>query len=68
MPDTERGADGLPQTIIPGAEKISDGKLAQRRMDQPLRPKAAQKPPGGLFDDGHKQVDLVDLLTRRNGA
>lgn len=50
------------QTTIPGTEQISDGELAQRRAEQPLKPKADQKPADdGLFGDGHKQTDLLDL-------
>ena len=59
----ERGADNRPQTVLPGAERISDAALAQRRADQPLRPRAAQKPMDeGLFGDESKQTDLLDLV------
>lgn len=49
------------QTVLPGAERIGDGELAQRKSDEPLKPKVAQKPADdGLFGDGDKQIDLVD--------
>jgi N12 class adenine-specific DNA methylase len=51
-----------PQSTIPGTEAIGDGELAQRKSDQPLKPTAAQQPADdGLFGDGHKQTDLLDL-------
>jgi hypothetical protein len=57
----ESGAEGKPQLVIPGAERISDAELAKRRSEQPLKPKAEQKPARrGLFSEGHKQTDLVD--------
>jgi hypothetical protein len=50
------------QHVFPGAEKVSDGKLTKRRARSPLKPKVGQKPANeGLFGDGAKQTDLVDL-------
>ncbi len=50
------------QAIIPGAEKASDATMAQRKTDQPLKPKVAQEPmDDGMFGDESKQSDLVDL-------
>lgn len=57
---TEAGADGKPQTVIPGAEHASDKTMAQRSADAPLKPKAAQKDVGGLFD-GSMETDLMDF-------
>lgn len=64
-PRSETGADGRPQLIIPGAEPISDSNLAQRRADQPLKPKLPQKAADdGLFGDDSRQGDLVDLARK----
>ncbi len=49
-----------PQYVIPGAEKATSASMAQRRADEPLRAKVAQKPIGGLFGDEHKQLSLWD--------
>lgn len=55
----EIGADGMPQTVIPGAGRIDIARQLQRKADAPLRPRAAQKPADvGLFGDGHLQTDL----------
>ena len=50
------------QTVIPGAERISDRVLAERRMEQSLQPGAAQKPADeGLFDvAGRGQMELPE--------
>jgi hypothetical protein len=54
------------QHVIPGAERISDAELAKRRAEQPLKPKAKQKPAEeGLFSDESKQTDLIDQLTAK---
>lgn len=61
-PTVEPGAEGRPQLVIPGAERASDARLAQRRADAPLRPKAPQKGlEDGLFGDGHKQKELFSV-------
>jgi hypothetical protein len=53
----EREAKG--QTTLPGTERIGQGELAQRRADQPLKPKVEQKPmEEGLFSDQAKQKEL----------
>jgi N12 class adenine-specific DNA methylase len=60
QPSTERTAAGQ-QHVLPGAERISDAELAQRRADERLKPKVNQKPADeGLFGDEHKQTDLVE--------
>lgn len=67
-PTTERTEAGE-QTVLPGAEKESEGKQAQRKADQPLKPKAAQKPADeGLFGDDSKQTDLLDLPRARESG
>jgi hypothetical protein len=58
---TERGAEGKPQAVIPGAERASDATMAQRKADAPLKAKVEQKDVGGLFGDDSKQTDLMDL-------
>jgi hypothetical protein len=56
--EPERTAAGE-QHVLPGAERISDAKLAKRRAKQPLKPKAEQKPADeGLFSDENKQASL----------
>ena len=39
---TEEGADGRPQTVIPGAERLSTKEALERRAAAPLRAQAAQ--------------------------
>ena len=59
-PNPERTAAGE-QHVLPGAERISDAELANRRAEQPLKPKAAQTPTDhGLFSDEAKQGSLFD--------
>lgn len=59
-PTEERGAEGKPQLVFPGMEKISDAEQAQRGADKPLKPKAEQKSADeGLFGDTGKQADLT---------
>lgn len=60
-PTVEKGAEGKPQTVIPGAERISDKKLAERRAEAPLRPKVVQKDVGGLFGEDHLQDELFGM-------
>jgi hypothetical protein len=61
QPVTERGAEGKPQLVLPGAERISSAALAKRRANERLKPKVAQKPADqGLFSDESKQLDLVE--------
>jgi len=63
-PVAEKGAEGKPQLVIPGAEKIGMGELAQRKSEEALKPKVAQKEPGGLFGDDSKQADLMDIINK----
>lgn len=58
--NTETGADNRPQLVIPGAERATDADIAQRRADAPLKPKAPQKDPGGLFSDDVNEPQLFD--------
>jgi hypothetical protein len=51
----EPGAEGLPQAVIPGAERITDKTLAERRMQEPKRATRHQAPADhGLFDTGSR--------------
>jgi len=55
----EDGADGKPQVVLPGAEKVSPADLAKRRANAPLQPAKPQKACDvGLFGDDAKQPDL----------
>lgn len=57
----EPGADGKPQLVIPGAERIQQGKLAKRRADEPLKasePQNFDRSALPLFSDSYKQMDL----------
>lgn len=51
--------------VIPGFDPISDAALAARRIREPLKPTAVQKPCDvGLFSDESAQLDLVDMARR----
>jgi hypothetical protein len=63
-PTEETGADKKPQLVIPGAERATDATMAQRGADAALKPKVAQKEPGGLFSDEQNQGDLLDLAKK----
>lgn len=60
----EEQTDQGTQTVVPGAERISDKQLAERKMQERMQAKRPQKSAGedgGLFDlDGQKQGDLLD--------
>lgn len=49
------------QTVIPGAERISDKALAERKMAEPMRAKVDQKKANeGIFDlEGQRQKDIL---------
>lgn len=52
----ETGADNRPQAVIPGAERIGDKRLAERRAAAPLKASRAQKQMDiGLFSDDADQ-------------
>lgn len=57
-PVEEKGAEGKPQLVVPGAEKISDKELAERKAEAPMRAKVEQKEAGGLFGEDHLQNEL----------
>lgn len=55
----EDGADGKPQAVLPGAERVTDAAIVRRRADAPLKPKTSQRPcDAGLFSDTHNQQEL----------
>ena len=56
--NTELTAEGL-QTVIPGAERISDKELAQRKMDDIMSGRNDPMPEGSLFDDA-RTADMFD--------
>lgn len=56
----EAGADGKPQLVIPGAEKVSQKEQAQRKADAKLKPKAPQQDAGGMFGDDVNSPELFD--------
>ncbi|MEP0323320.1 LPD38 domain-containing protein [Bauldia litoralis] len=60
-------ADGpREQFVLPGAEKATDADRAQRKADDRLKPKKAQKPADiGLFGDDARQTDLLDLARQK---
>ena len=61
-PPTTDKTEAGEQAVLPGAEKIGDGELAQRKTDTGLKPKVAQKPTDiGLFGDEKDQTDLLDI-------
>ena len=62
--ETVQTADGpREQLVIPGAEKISDKELAERRFAEPKRPNKEQKSAEGLplFGDSKNQGELFSL-------
>lgn len=58
----EAGAEGKPQSVIPGAERISDKALAERRAEAPL--KGGNEAPGGMFDQAN--TDQADIFAQTN--
>jgi predicted GNAT family acetyltransferase len=54
----EAGAEGKPQQLIPGVKPVSQRDLVQAAANKPMKPKAAQKPIGGLFGDSMDQKEL----------
>lgn len=57
--ETEPGAEGLPQTLIPGVKPVTDADRMGLRADRPMRGGNAAPPAGGLFDlDVRNQPDL----------
>ncbi len=49
------------QTVVPGAEQISQAEQAQRKSDEKLKAKTEQKPmESGLFGDERNQTDIFD--------
>lgn len=52
------------QTVLSGAERITDADLARRLAERKLKPRVEQRPPVGLFSDDRDQLDLVDLTRR----
>lgn len=59
-PTVEPGAEGKPQTIIPGAERIGQKEQAERAADKPLRAAKPQREAGGMFDQANTAPQLFD--------
>jgi len=58
---SEPGADGKPQSLIPGVGPVSDKARAELAAGKPMR--GGDAAGGGLFDaDARAQADLVDLI------
>jgi hypothetical protein len=59
MPNLFEAREADRQTQIPGAERIGQGELAQRKANAQLEPKVEQKPMDeGLFSDEAAQKKL----------
>ena len=66
---TDAGPDGGRQTVIPGAERISDRRLAERKGAEPLKGGNEAPPKGGLFDeDARAQADIFDAPKKPDGG
>jgi len=50
-----------PQHVLPGAERISDRVIAERRWSAPARASRPQREAGPLFATD-QQIDLIDYL------
>lgn len=57
-PVFEPGAEGLPQAVIPGAERAPLRQTLERRMQGRKKAKAPQREAGGLFTDDWRQQAL----------
>jgi hypothetical protein len=61
------GADKKPQAVLPGAERIGDKTLAERRAAAPLKSAKPQKDLDfGLFGSGKGQMDLLDMVQKKD--
>ena len=59
----EPGADGKPQAVLPGAERVAEAHIARIRAMGPMRPKKPQKACDvGLFSGEADQLDLVEMF------
>ena len=55
----EPGADGKPQAVLPGAERVDSCVVAQLRTNAALKPKKPQRPcDAGLFSDTANQKEM----------
>jgi hypothetical protein len=53
------------QRVIPGAERITDRELAERRMAGRKRASVPQVPPGGMFAPPEPEQPPLPLAPRR---
>lgn len=56
--DFEPGAEGKPQSLIPGVAPVSQRDLIQAAANKPITAKKPQKEAGGLFGDSMDQKEL----------
>lgn len=64
---TEPGAEGKPQTLVPGVAPVTDRQRAELAATKPMRGGSAPPPAGGLFDgDARAQTDLFDAASLPN--
>lgn len=54
--ETERGLEGLPQTVIPGVKPVTDTDRMSLAAAKPLKGGDAPPPKGGLFDDDSREM------------
>ncbi len=68
-PAVEPGAEGRPQTLLPGIEPITARQRLEAEARRPLRGGEAPPPTGGLFDEGARaQRDLFAIAQRRGAV
>jgi hypothetical protein len=65
-PAEEAGAEGKPQTLLPGVAPVTDKDKADVKAKKPLKGTKPQKEPGGMFSDEADQTDIGDFLKTRN--
>lgn len=58
----EAGAEGKPQLVVPGAERISQREQAERQADKPMRAAKPQREAGGMFDEANTVDQLFDKI------
>jgi hypothetical protein len=67
-PSIEPGAEGKPQLVVPGTERISTAEFLRRRAAEPLRATQSQEIPRRLFGDLLGQTDLLDAIRKSPSA
>jgi hypothetical protein len=67
-PAEEAGAEGKPQTLLPGVAPVTDKDKADVKAKKPLKGTKPQKEPGGMFSDEADQTDIGDFLKPATGT